>query len=341
MMAAFPYALGYLLPPLVVWCARAGGAWRWVPVALVFAGLPLVDAVSGQARGPQVSALERNPWFRAVTWLWVPVQLGLLGWSLVQASDPTRGGVEIVGLALSVGVCTGTVGITFAHELIHRASAWERALGELLLTAVSYPHFAIEHVLGHHRTVGTPVDPATARTGESFYRFLPRTVAGGLRSAWMLESQRVRRRRGAAWHPSNRMLRYLTVQLLLYGGVATLLGGPAAWFLAGQATFAIAQLEVINYIEHYGLERRELRPGVYERVEAWHSWDSYHRVSNWLLINLAHHADHHCLASRRFPALSVREAAPALPAGYGAMFLLALAPPLWRRVMDPRIPERR
>jgi alkane 1-monooxygenase len=340
-MAAVPYALGFLLPPLVVWTTHLGGAWTFLPVAFVFFALPLIDTLAGLNERDADPAVEQSIGFRLVTWLWVPTQLGVLVWALRTVASGALSGVETVGLMLGVAVCTGTIGITYAHELIHRAAPWERALGELLLTSVSYPHFAIEHVFGHHRRVATRQDPATARYGESFARFLPRTLAGSLVSAWRIETERQARRRRAWWHPANRMWRYGAGQAAMYAGAWGLFGPAAAGFLAAQAFVAVSQLEVINYIEHYGLERREVAPGTPEPIAPWHSWDSHYRISNWLLINLARHADHHGTASRRYPALRANHAAPQLPAGYGVMFILALVPPLWRRVMDPRVEQWR
>jgi alkane 1-monooxygenase len=235
-----------------------------------------------------------------------------------------------------MGIIGGAIGITFAHELVHRRQPFERALGEMLLAAVSYTHFAIEHVHGHHRHVTTPHDPATARLGESFYRFLPRTFTGSLASAWRLEVERLARRGQGAYSPSNRMLRYGFTQVVLYLSVWVIFGATGAAVFAGQAVVAFSLLEVINYIEHYGLVRKEVAPGEYERVAARHSWDSSYRFSNWLLINLARHADHHCAAAKRYQSLELPADAPQLPAGYATMFLLALVPPLWFKVMNPR-----
>lgn len=336
-MSALPYALGFLLPPLVVWMTALGGAWTFVPVAVIFIAVPIIDTLVGLNEHDADPSVERSIAFRLVTWLWVPVQLGLVGWAVWQISSGRLTAFESVGLMLGVTACTGSIGITYAHELIHRTSAWERALGDVLLATVSYPHFAIEHVFGHHRHVATREDPATARFGESFPRFLPRTLGGSLASAWRIERERQARRGRPSWHPANRFWRYGATQVAMYGGVWGLLGPWAATFLAAQAFLAVTQLEVINYIEHYGLERRALGPGKPEPVAPWHSWDSHYRISNWLLINLARHADHHGTASRRYPALRAEPRAPQLPAGYGAMFILALVPPLWHRVMDPRV----
>lgn len=338
--SAVPYAIGFVSPPLVVWSTLMGGAWTWLPVVVMLAGVPVADALMRphllHPSAQEIRDLEQRLSFRAVTWLWVPVHVALVVWAVDMASNRPMGW-SLAGLVLSVAVVGGAIGITFAHELVHRSGRRERVLGDVLLALVSYPHFAIEHVHGHHRHVATPYDPATARMGEGFYQFLPRTLWGSVVHAWGIERERLARRSRGVWSVGNTMLRYAATMALLYGGVYGIWGarGLAVFFLQGVGAFIL--LEAINYVEHYGLERREESPGTYERVSVRHSWDSSHRLSNWLLINLARHSDHHLTASRRYPALSTREQAPQLPAGYGTMLLLALVPPLWRQVMDSRV----
>jgi alkane 1-monooxygenase len=336
-LPVIPYLAGFLLVPLVLVCITERGLWTYVPVAAVFLAVPVIDMLVGMADvARQSPELDGNPFFKVVTWGWVPVQLWLMAWTFEHVTDAAFTPVEMVGATLSVGVVSGVVGITFAHELVHRSHRLERALGEVLLASVCYAHFAIEHVHGHHRHVGTPRDAATARLGENFYRFLPRTLAGSLTSAWHLEVERLARRGSGPWSAGNRMLRYAATQLVLFPGIAWMFGGAALALFAGQALLACSILEVVNYIEHYGLTRQESAPGQYERIAPQHSWDSSYRVSNWMLINLARHSDHHCLAAKRYQSLELLPQAPQLPAGYGAMFLLALVPPLWFRVMNPR-----
>ena len=337
MLRAAPHLAGFLLPLTLAAGVRLGGAWTLLPVVLLLGFLPIADWLAGLNQRNEDPDLATNLWFRSITWLWLPVQFAMLLWAMRQVAGGRLTTLESVGLTISSGLIAGAVGITFAHELIHRAGRFELALGEILLATTSYAHFAIEHVYGHHRHVGTPRDPATARFGESLYRFLPRCIGGSVASAWRFEAARLSRRGRAWWHPSNRMLRYGATQVLMYGSVATLLGGSAFLFLAAQALLAFSLLETINYIEHYGLVRHEIAPGRFERVMPWHSWNSSHRLSNWLLINLARHSDHHLVASKRYQVLDHVGAAPQLPAGYGAMLLAALCPPVWHRVMDPRV----
>ena len=343
MLCALPHLSGFVLPVAIVAGVRLGGVWTFLPVALLLGVLPLADWAAGVnlSNPHDEDSLERNVWCRAVTWMWVPVQAALLVWALGQAVSGVLTALELAGLVLSTGLTAGTIGITFAHELVHRSHRFERALGEILLAMTSYTHFAIEHVYGHHRHVGTPRDPATARYGESIYGFVPRSVLGGVASAWRFEGERLRRRGRRPWHESNRMLRYAATQVILYVAISLWWGAAGTVFFAAQALLAIALVETINYIEHYGLERRELAPGRFERQMPWHSWNSSHRLSNWLLINLARHSDHHLVASKRYQTLEHLQAAPQLPAGYGAMFLAALCPPVWRRVMDPRVEKWR
>ena len=344
MLRALPHLSGFLLPLTLVAGVRLGSAWTFLPVVLLLGGLPLIDALVGlNLANPDQDddALDNNPWFRAITWLWVPVQYAMVVWAVSVAASAQLSPLEWIGLAVSTGTIAGTVGITFAHELVHRPGKFERALGEIVLAATSYAHFAIEHVYGHHRHVGTPRDPATARFGESLYRFLPRCVFGSLASASRFEIERLAKRGRGPLHPSNRMLRYAATQLAIYAALFWIAGPLGALFFFVQAVVAFSLLETINYIEHYGLERQEMDSGRFERIAPWHSWNSSHRVSNWLLINLARHSDHHLTAAKRYQMLEHVDAAPQLPAGYGAMFVAALLPPLWHRVMDPRVVDWR
>jgi alkane 1-monooxygenase len=338
--ATFPFWIAFLLPPLIVICVYNRGWFAVVPIVVVFVLLPAIDALSGVAeRSREAPDLAFNNWFRVVTWAWVPTQVTLLAW-LVRTERLTHlTTLEVIAATISVGATTGAIGMTFAHELIHRRHGYERTMGNILLASVTYPHFAIEHVKGHHRHVGTPRDPATARLGESVYRFLPRTVLGGLAGAWRIERTRLADQGRRTWSTQNLMLRYALLEVVIYGAIALAFGGIGLAVFAGQSAVAIAILEIINYVEHYGLQRKKdkAKPSVYEPIRPEDSWDSPSRVSNWLLINLPRHSDHHLSVAKRYQSLELLHHAPRLPGGYGAMFLLALVPPLWFHVMNPRV----
>jgi alkane 1-monooxygenase len=107
--------------------------------------------------------------------------------------------------------------------------------------------------------------------------------------------------------------------------------------LIAQGVFGFLLLEVVNYLEHYGLQRERSPAGHYVKVEPQHSWNSNRLITNLFLYQLQRHSDHHANPALRYQVLRHFEDAPQLPAGYATMILLALVPPLWRRVMDPRV----
>ena len=339
---ALPFWLSLGLIPVAVLAATQGG-WTIALIPLASWGLfTLLDAVKGQDAGnPDTATPEADlVWHRAITLIWFPLQFGLLCWLIryVPQADHLST-AERVWIFFGMGVISGTVGITYAHELMHQKPKLERWLADLLLASVMYSHFRSEHLRVHHLFVGTPRDPVTARYGEGFHRFFPRVLWQCLLSSWTAERAMLARRDRSVWHASNPFWRYAALQtvfvLLAFG-----LGGWIGLTLfLWQALVAVWQLELVDYIEHYGLTRRHLGAGRYEHVMPHHSWNSDYAASNWLLINLARHSDHHCKPDRRFPLLQTYGAAdaPQLPWGYPVMTAMAMVPPLWKRVMNPRV----
>ena len=246
----------------------------------------------------------------------------------------------MVGWTVAVGIVGGVLGITVAHELVHRSSALDRRFGGILLLMVSYLHWAIEHVAGHHRRVATREDPATARLDEPLLAFMGRSIGLGFLSAWKIESAR-NARRGVRSPLRNRVILCVLASCALAAALGITFGVGALLFFFAQSAVAIAFLETINYIEHYGLERRLVRDGVYERVTPFHSWNAAHRLTNALLFNLQRHSDHHVWPARPYYMLRHHPESPQLPTGYAGMALLAMVPPLWRRVMNPRVQAHR
>lgn len=339
---ALPFWISLLYLPLLAAGAWFGG-WALILLPLFgWFGITLLDALAGRTTGgldPDTDDAALT-WYRFVTLLWVPLQaiaiFGSLWW--VTATDHLSGW-ESVGLFFGVGVCSGTIGINYAHELAHQKGRTERWLGDLLLAMVFYGHFRSEHLLVHHSWVGTPRDAVTARYNEGFHRFFARVLWQCPASAFRAEANRLRRRGRPVWHRANPFWRYAVLQAA-FAGLALAIGGWAGLGLvAFQALVAVWQLELTNYIEHYGLTREHLGEGRYGHVRPCHSWNADHRVSNWLLINLQRHSDHHYKPDRRFPLLQTYgpEDAPQLPFGYPAMTCMAMIPPVWRRVMNPRV----
>jgi alkane 1-monooxygenase len=210
-------------------------------------------------------------------------------------------------------------------------------LSKIALAQTGYGHFFIEHNRGHHVRVATPEDPASARLGESFWEFLPRTVAGSVRSAWRLERVRLDRLGKGVWTLHNDVLSAWALTLALFAVLVAVFGAGVLPWLVVQAVFGFSLLEVVNYLEHYGLLRQKKEDGRYERCLPEHSWNSNNVASNVLLYHLQRHSDHHANPTRRYQALRHVNEAPQLPTGYAGMIVLAWFPPLWRRVMDPRL----
>ena len=338
---ALPFWLSLCLPPLAV-LGMAQGGWTIVllPVATWWL-FTLLDALTGlNPANPDPQSTAPLIWHRAVTLVWFPLQATLLAamlWYVPRADHLAT--AERLGLFFGMGVVSGTIGITYAHELLHQKSRAERWLGDLLLATVLYSHFRSEHLRVHHVHVGTPRDPVTARYNEGFHRYFPRVLFGCPRSAWRAEVAMLARRNLPPSHRSNPFWRYA----LLQGAMLVLALALGGWVGLGlflvQAISAIWQLELVNYVEHYGLTRRHLGGGKYEPVQPHHSWNADHRATNWLLINLQRHSDHHTRPDRRFPLLQTYSAdqAPQLPFGYPLMTMAAMVPPLWKRVMNPRV----
>ncbi|MFF9142157.1 alkane 1-monooxygenase [Streptomyces albogriseolus] len=299
-----------------------------------------MDLTAGKdSANPPLSAvawLEQDRYYRWCTFLYLPLQYaGLVTGSWLLA----HGGLSVVdklGLTFSIGVVAG-IAINTAHELGHKKESVERWLSKIALAQTLYGHFFIEHNRGHHVRVATPEDPASARLGESFYRFLPRTVLGSLQSGWELEKTRLRRGNKRVWSLRNDVINAWVMSLVLFGALVAAFGPGVLPYLLLQAVFGFCLLEVVNYIEHYGLLRQRTASGRYERCEPRHSWNSDNVTSNVLLYHLQRHSDHHANPTRRYQALRHFDQAPEMPTGYAGMIILAYVPPLWRRVMDDRL----
>ena len=328
------------LPFAALALTGAAGPWAWWLTPLVVFGLiPLVDLLIGDDRRnpPEaaVPALQRSPYYRWITYLYLPAQYA----ALVVTCRVWAGGVGVVagaGLVLTAGIVNG-IAINTAHELGHKRERAERRLSRIALAPTGYGHFFVEHNRGHHVRVATPEDPASARLGESFWRFWPRTVAGGARSAWRLEAARLRLRGRSPWSVRNDVLTGWAMTAVLFGTLAAAFGWPVLPFLALQAVVGFSVLEAVNYLEHYGLLRQHTGAGRPGKVDPRHSWNSDRLVTNVFLFQLQRHSDHHANPLRRYQTLRTFDVSPQLPAGYATMLVVALIPALWRRIMDPRV----
>lgn len=307
--------------------AIAGNVWlpQWHVVHLLYVlvFLVLADWLMPNAR-QQPEIRDSALWPDAV--LIVATALHITAVVTLVYSCYTAQSIQMahVVAAISTGLSSGINGITVAHELIHRVKRSFRMAGILNLVLVCYGHFYVEHIKGHHKKVGTPDDPATARKGESLYAFQLRTIPQQWWSAYQIEKKKKS-------FLNNFVIRITLLELLLTGMLFIISSSAAAVFLI-QSLVAVLLLEYVNYIEHYGLVRHEQ-----ERVTARHSWQSDVVTSRFTLVNLSRHADHHFVASKPYHLLESHEASPEMPSGYFGMFYIALLPPLWFSMVDPLI----
>ena len=339
------FLLAWLLPILTLFGLVTLPAYAFVFTLLTWWGLALIDSLvpGAQTSPPAVPDGTSLAYFSWVLRLFVPLQLTLIavGAYVVMAADWWL----VVGLAFSVGFISGSQGITFAHELGHSKSKFDRFCAWVLMTSVCYGHFMVEHYRGHHPRAATTDDPASARYGESLYRFLPRSLLGSLVSGWSLEAQRLVQMK-RSWRASPLLwsavasvgmlvagifMPFIAVSQAQYAQAAT----KVVAFLVLQAAFAFLLLEMVNYIEHYGLQRKNEQ----SRREAFgmmHAWNADHVATNSLLANLQRHSDHHMHAWKPYATLQPLPG-PQLPTGYAGCLILVMFPPVWFRLMHPRI----
>ena len=341
--SALPYATPILLLAPLAWACAYWGGWAVLLVPLVtwntYTTLDGVLGLQTENADPETPD-SKLFWYRTITSVWPPIQfVTLFGLIWYGTRADHLGTAELIGLFFGIGVITGTLGINYSHELMHQSSRIERFLGDFLLSMVLYSHFRTEHLLVHHRYVGTPRDPVTARYNENFHRFFLRVLVQCFRSAFRAEKRQLARK-GLHWaHPSNPFYRYAAMQGAMLALAYGLGGATGVWLFLFQALIAIWHLELVNYVEHYGLTRKHLGDGRYEHVRPHHSWNAAQKGSNWLLLNLQRHSDHHYKPNRRFPLLQNygEDEAPQLPYGYPVMVTAALFPPLWRKMMNHRV----
>ena len=338
---ALPFWASLGLIP-VTWIAALNGGWAILAVPLyTWLLFSILDVFCGfDTANQNIETPDQDLfWYRLITLIWAPIQAITVFAILAYLTKSNHAWWELIGVAFGLGIMVGTIGIVYAHELMHQPTRLERAFADILMAMALYSHFRSEHMLVHHRYVGTPKDAVTARYNENFHSFFVRVLPQSFRSAWHAEAQRLTKRNRPVWHRSNPFWKYAALQTTTLALAFAIGGWTGLALYLYLALVAIWQLELVNYVEHYGLTRKHLGHGKYEHQMPHHSWNADHRASNWLLINLQRHSDHHVRPDRRFPILQTygEEKAPQLPYGYSVMTTMALIPPLWLRRMNPRV----
>ncbi len=340
-MRALKYLSVFSLPVMAGIGFWQLGWYTYLPLAYAFGVVPglelLLTKDTSNADALEEQALLADHVYDFILYMVVPFQYGFLAWfAYIIVSQPLEI-YEWVGLISGMGVLCGAMAINVAHELGHRQTAFEQFLGKTLLLSSLYMHFFIEHNRGHHSNVATQEDPSSARLNEPVYIFWLRSTVFAYLHAWKLEAKRLKILGKSYFSLHNEMLRFQLIQLAylavfyVWGGLSLMLA------VVGAGVFGFLLLETVNYIEHYGLQRKKKNERRYERVRPVHSWNSNHPFGRLLLFELSRHSDHHFKAERKYQILRHHEESLQMPTGYPGMMLLSLVPPVFFRVVNPII----
>jgi alkane 1-monooxygenase len=328
-----------LLPAAVVTGSLLGEGWNFIVPVICFVIHPLLSLLTGagQPSHRDEHAEYSSTVYRVVALLFVPILLATTVWAVYRVSHDALSAISITGLLLSTGIMNGIIGFTLAHEFIHRQNKVDKIAGHLLLLQNNYLHYSIEHIGGHHLYACTSKDPHTARINESFYLFLPRAIASTFTNAWEIECRRLIKKQYSIIGLHNRMLVFLFLHCITAIMIVLVAGWVAFAFLVLQSLVAIGLLHITNYLQHYGLLRKEVSPGRTEKISTHHAWNSRKGKDGLNLFQLEKHADHHLHPNRSYEQLLQHDNSPEMPTGYSGMIMLALMPPLWFRIMNRRI----
>ena len=326
---------------LIAFTAR--GWLTWLPMMYAWALLPLLELFINpdpkNLDAAEEELVKKDKLYDWLLYIIVPIQFSVLFYFLISMKTTGLLWWEIAGRIWSMGLLCGSFGINVAHELGHRVNAFEQFLAKSLLLTSLYMHFFIEHNKGHHKNVATPEDPSSARLNEPLYTFYFRTIIFSYLSAWKIANGEMKKQRYAVLSWRNEMAQAHIIQLLFIGLIFYQFGWLITIYFLSAAAIGIALLETVNYIEHYGLQRKKNSEGKYERAMPAHSWNSNHVLGRIMLFELSRHSDHHYLASRKYQVLQHHDDAPQLPTGYPGSMILALVPPAWFYLMNRKIKE--
>ena len=339
-MKDLKYLMAYTVPLSVVVSFYFGGVFSYTSLVYVFVFIPLVELLlpvhDVMFSENQVNTRLKNKMFDWLLYLNVPIVYVLLFYGLYVFATYSFDTYVYFGLILSLGILLATNAVNVAHELGHRKSKFEQILTQLLLLPCLYMHFTIEHNRGHHKFVATAEDPATAKRGQVLYHFWLTSVLGQYTNAWRIQRTALKKSGVGFFSLHNKILLFTIYQILYLATVYMVFGlfPFLCAFVVGVISFLF--LETINYIEHYGLVRKKI-DGKYEKVQNIHSWNSDHIMGRIVLYELTRHSDHHYRASKKYQILESHKTSPRLPFGYPMSMLLALVPPLWFRVIHPKL----
>jgi alkane 1-monooxygenase len=341
-MKDLKYLASFSIPVAAIVGIVLKGYWVFFTPFFAFIIIPIVETLMPVATSnlseKEVIEKGENRFFDVLLYLNLPLVYGILSWFLASVSWSNYTLSEIIGLTISVGILVGSNGINVAHELGHRKTKFEKALGKLLLLPALYMHFYIEHNFGHHLNAATAEDPASAKYNQSVYSFWLTSIFRQYSSAWKIQIDLLKRKERNFISIYNDMLWYVISQLGYLILIFFFFGSQGLIIALGIAITGAVLLETINYIEHYGLRRNKTQSGRFERVAEIHSWNSNHVLGRIMLYELTRHSDHHYRAHKKYQLLDYHQTSPQMPYGYPTSMVLSLMPPLWFAIMNKRIP---
>ncbi|MCB2129991.1 MAG: alkane 1-monooxygenase [Rhodobacteraceae bacterium] len=335
-----PYLLATLGPvPLLLLAAFLGGYWSLAALMWMTVFLHVADEIALR-RGKTAPGAGADVATDGLPILLAVVHFGLLFVAVYSLSNLSGAGfLSWIATFLAFGLWFGQVSNSNAHELIHRSERGLYALGMWVYISVLFGHHCSAHRLVHHRFVATPDDPNTAAEGEGFYGFALRAWTGAFTAGHEMEEHLREGREAGGLKGLNPYSLYIAGALAVVAVMLTVFGfdGLLAYLLL--CAHVQTQLLLSDYVQHYGLLRRVLPSGNLEPAGFGHSWDAPHPVSGLMMLNAPRHSDHHAHPSRRYKDLRLAPEArsPRLPYSLPVMATIALIPPLWFRVMNPRL----
>ncbi len=342
-MKSLKFLTVFLLPLCVYFSFTSKGWITYLPILFSFVLIPLIEFLfkpnATNFSKEQEKIEKQNKSYTYILYLTIPVQIYFLFFFFEAVQDTTLTTYELIGRIFGMGLLSGIIGINVGHELGHRNNRIDEFLGEMLLLSSINTHFLPYHNAGHHLHVATPKDAATARKNESIYLFWIRSHFTSYIQAWQLENKRLQQTNRPWFHFQNRMVIYSFLNIILLASIYYFYGSFVFFCFIIASVIGILLLESVNYIEHYGLLRKQRENGRYERVKRTHSWNSDHVIGKLILFNLSRHSDHHYNGSKHYQLLKSLPESPNMPTGYPGMVLLALIPPLWFSVMNKKLHE--
>ena len=342
-MKDLKYLAAFTIPISAIISLYFKGYWSFFTPVYTFVIIPVLEVLlpvdSSNLSPEEREEKKKSPLFDWLLYLNVPIVYLSSLYTLYDISTNTYQLFEIIGLVFSIGIVLGVNGINVGHELGHRQHTFERHLGKLLLLPSFYMHFYIEHNFGHHAKAATKEDPATAGFNQTVYSFWLTSTLGQYKNAWIIQSQLLKKEGLPFVSVKNDMLWYSIFQISFLLIVFGFFGPLAVAFAIASGIVGFLLLETVNYIEHYGLMRKKMPSGRYERVRECHSWNSNHVIGRIVLYELTRHSDHHYKSSKKYQILDYHDISPQMPYGYPTSMVLSLLPPLWFYIMNPRVPK--